>query len=118
MHVFTVAVEFGDPQGERFERVDALVDTGASHTALPVSMLRRLGVEAREQGRFQLANGTVVMLDVGRTWIRIDGRSGVTMVVFADEGSTPLLGAVTLGELRLGVDPVARKLVEVTAYLS
>jgi len=118
MSVFTVPVEFGDPDGERFERVDALVDTGASHTALPASKLRALGVEPREQGRFQLANGTVVTRGVGQTWVRIDGRTIMTVVVFSDEGAAPLLGAVTLEELRLGVDPVARKLVEVTAYLT
>lgn len=118
MGVFTVTVELGDQQGERFELVDALVDTGASHTALPASMLRRLGVEAREKGRFQLADGTIVTRDVGQTWIRIDGRPVMTIVVFADEGALPLLGAVTLEELRLGVDPVARKLIEVTAYLT
>jgi len=118
MGVFSIPIECGDPQGEQFEGVDALVDTGASHTALPASMLRRLGVQPREQGRFQLADGSVVLRDVGQTWVRINGRSVITVVVFADEGAVPLLGAVTLEEMRLGVDPVARKLVEVTAYLT
>ncbi len=116
--MFTVPIELADPQGGRFGRVDALVDTGASHTALPASMLRRLGVVAREKGRFQLANGARVTRDVGQTWIRTDGRSIMTIVVFADEGATPLLGAVTLEEFRLGVDPLAKRLIEVTAYLT
>ena len=118
MSIFTVPVEFGDPQGQRFERVDALVDTGASHTALPASRLRSLGVEPREQGKFKLANGAIVTRDVGQTWIRTDGRTIMTVVVFADEGAVPLLGAVTLEELRLGVDSLAKKLIEVTAYLT
>ncbi len=42
----------------------------------------------------------------------------MTIVVFADEGATPLLGAVTLEEFRLGVDPVGKQLIEVTAYLT
>ncbi len=81
-------------------------------------MLRRLGVEAREKGPFRLANGAVVTRDVGQTWIRIDGRSVMTIVVFADEGAMPILGAVTLEEFRLGVDPLAKQLIEVTAYLT
>lgn len=90
--MFKVPVEVGDPAGERFEEVDALVDTGASHTAMPASMLRRLGVQAHEKGRFQLANGAIVTRDVGQTWVKIDGRPVMTVVVFSDEGSQPLLG--------------------------
>lgn len=37
----------------------------------------------------------------------------ITFVVFADEGSAPLLEAYTLGGLRLAVDPVNRRLVPV-----
>ena len=87
--MFTVDMEFGDPQGERFERIDALVDTGASHSALPASKLRALGVEPRERGRFQIADGTIVTRDVGQTWVRIDGRTIMTVVVFADEDAGP-----------------------------
>ncbi|MDP9237555.1 MAG: retroviral-like aspartic protease family protein [Chloroflexota bacterium] len=118
MGVFTIELEIGDPQATRFERVSALVDTGASHTSLPASMLRNLGVTPHDRGRFQLANGQIVLRDVGQTSVRLDGRIKATVVVFGDEGSMPLLGAVTLGEFRLGVDPVAQKLVEVTAYLT
>jgi predicted aspartyl protease len=88
MRVFKVPVEFGDPRGARFERVEALVDTGASHTALPAPTLGRLGVDGHTQGRFQLANGTVVTRDVGRTWVRIDGHTEMTVVIFADEAAT------------------------------
>ena len=116
--MFTVELEVGDPDASRFDRVRALVDTGASHTALPGSMLRALGVQPHDSGRFQLANGQIVTRDVGQTAVRIDGRIKTTVVVFADEGSTPLLGAVTLEGFRLGVDPVAQELIEVTAYLT
>ena len=30
MGLFHVPIEIGDPQGERYERIDALVDTGAT----------------------------------------------------------------------------------------
>ena len=39
------------------------------------------------------------------------------MVVFGDEDAEPLLGAVTLEEFGLGVDPVRRRLVPVDGYL-
>jgi predicted aspartyl protease len=53
-----------------------------------------------------LATGETVVRDIGRTWVRIDGRMEMTIVVFGDDGAPPLLGAVTLEEFGLGVDPV------------
>jgi predicted aspartyl protease len=116
--VFTVPVEFGNSIATEFRRVDAMVDTGASHTTLPGSMLRELGITPHTSGRFKLATGDIVERPIGRTWVRIDGHTEMTIVVFGDEGATPLLGAVTLEEFRLGVDPVGRKLIDVTAYLT
>ena len=116
MGVFSVSVEIGDPAGRNFRPVEVWVDTGSSHTALPASLLRELGVTPHARQSFVLADGRSVDSEIGRTWIRIDGRSEVTIVVFAEEGTQPLLGAVTLEELRLGVDPVARKLIPVPGY--
>ena len=117
MGVFHVRIEVGDPQGTRFQAVDALVDTGASHTAAPASLLRRLGIEPYQRGSFQLADGRLVELDIGQTWVRVDGEQAITQVVFADEGTQPLLGAVTLEQLGLGIDPIRRQLIPVPRLL-
>ena len=53
----------------------------------------------------------------GRTWIRIDGMADVSPVVFRDEESLPLLGAVTLEILGLGIDPVNRRLIPLDVSL-
>jgi predicted aspartyl protease len=76
-------------------------------------MLERLGVETVGPWEFETADGRVIERDVGRTWVRIDGRREVTLVVFGEEGSRPLLGAYTLEGLRLAPDPVNRRLVPV-----
>lgn len=117
MGVFTVAIEVGDIEGERFETVDALVDTGASHTVIPASLLKQLGVEPHDKHPFLLADGRSVQRDVGRTWVKVDGHREMTIVVFGDEGTVALLGAVTLEEMRLGVDAVGKKLISVPGYL-
>ena len=39
MRIFYVDAEIGDPQGERYETVRALVDSGAAYTILPTSLL-------------------------------------------------------------------------------
>lgn len=44
MGTFYWPMEVSSPDGSRWETVVALVDTGASHTLLPSSLLRRLGV--------------------------------------------------------------------------
>ncbi len=118
MGTFSVTIEAGDPQGQRFSPVQALVDTGASYTVLPSSLLHELGVTPHGQRPFLLATGVTVTRNVGRTWVRIDGRVEMTIVVFGDEGTLPLLGAVTLEEFGLGVDPIARKLIPVPGLLT
>jgi predicted aspartyl protease len=118
MGAFSATVEVGDPQGQRFRAVEALADAGASYTTLPSSLLCDLGVGPHGQRPFLLATGSTVVRDIGRTWVRIDGRAEMTIVVFADEGALPLLGAVTLEEFGLGVDPVAQKLVPVPGLLA
>ena len=117
MGVFRVSIEVGDPNGERFEPVEALLDTGASYTTAPASLLRRLGVETQERRPFLLADARTIERDIGQTWLRIDGRRLMTIVVFGDEGAACLLGAVTLEEFGLGVDPIGRKLIAVPGYL-
>ena len=117
MGVFAVQLAVGDPQGERFETVEALVDTGASYTALPGSLLRRLGVPVVDQREFVLADGRRIEREIGEARVRLDGKTLTSIVVFADDGAQSLLGAVTLEEFGLGIDPVAQKLIPVPGYL-
>lgn len=113
MGIFSVRIEIGDPQSNTFEPVDALVDTGSTNTAIPGSVLRRLGVTPQYRDRFELADDSVVALDVGRSWVKVNGRQEFTQVVFAEEGTEPRLGMITLEEMGLGVDPIRQTLVPV-----
>ncbi len=117
MGTFQVRLEIGDPQGQRYVSQMALVDTGATYTTAPASLLRDLGVAAMTQDEFELADGRVVGQDIGFTWVRAEGRAGIVPVVFGDEGTRPLVGAVTLEVLRLGVDPVRQRLTPVRGLL-
>lgn len=111
MGTFTIEIGIGDPERGRWRTLDALVDTGASITALPASVLRELGVEPSFRQRFRSAHGESREMEVGHTWVRVDGRETLTQVLFNDEGSTPLLGLVTLESVFMMVDPVDQKLV-------
>lgn len=116
MTLFSVRIQVGDASGERFETVDALVDTGATNTALPGAMLRRLGILPHRRSTFELADGRQVELDIGRTWVRIDGQQEYTQVVFGGDATEPILGAVTLEEMGLRADPLG-VLVPTSRYL-
>ena len=99
------------------EEIAALVDTGATYTLVPAPILRRLGVEPIRRQTFLIADGSRVEREVGWLLVRIGGEESPTVVVFGDEDAEPLLGAVTLEEFGLGVDPVRRRLVPVDGYL-
>lgn len=113
MGVFQVVLEIGDLQGERYEKVDALVDSGATYTMLPSSLLSELGVEPIEIRSFILADDRRIQRGFGQTYMKIDGRPIICPVVFGDDNSMPLLGAVTLEIFALGIDPVHSRLIDV-----
>ena len=117
MGIFTVPISVGDPQGENWIEMEALVDTGASVTAVPGSLLRELGVTPRVSQRFRSAHGEVRNMDMGEARILVEGREVGTMFVFNEEGTLPMLGALALEALFLGVDPVAQKLIPVDGYM-
>ena len=117
MGTFHVAIELGSLDGSRWEFVEALVDTGASHSIFPASLLRQLGIEPTERWPFRLADERQREFDVGAAQVRLFGRQAFTRVVFGDENMQALLGAVALEELGLGVDPVGRTLIPVPGLL-
>ena len=117
MGTFNVEIEIGDPDGRRFERVEALVGSLALYTFLPSSLLDGLGVERQRTMTFVLADGSRIVRDFSYTWARLNGALGMTPVVFGDDDAFPLLGAVTLDNLGLGIDPVNEQLIAVETRL-
>jgi len=111
---FQVQLEVAGPSRERFEPVEALVDTGSTYTVLPRSLLQELGIPVDRQARFVLADGTEVERDLGRAWVRFESREEFTLVVFGDHA---LLGAVTLEEFLLAPDPSSGQLVPVPGLM-
>ena len=117
MGTFRVDIEIGDPTGQRYEKVEVLVDTGATYTTVPGLLLERLGVVPHVRDTFVLPAGRRVERDIGRTWVRVDGRLELTLVVFGDPAAPWLLGAYTLEGLRLTADPVGSRLVPLPGLL-
>ncbi|PKB71565.1 MAG: hypothetical protein BZY87_04755 [SAR202 cluster bacterium Io17-Chloro-G6] len=117
MGTFNVSIQVGSPSGSEFRPIDALVDTGASHTLLPGNLLTSLGVVAIGQVTFQLADERSVEYDVGEARIRLDGRERTSLVIFGPDDAQPLLGATTLQLLNMAVDTVGERLFSVSGLL-
>ena len=116
MGTFYVTIQVADRFRERYARVEAMVDTGSTYTSLPESLLDELGIEREETVSFELADNRLVDYQIGETRLRLEDREQTAPVIFAPDDETPLVGATTLELLRLGIDPVAERLVPVTAF--
>ena len=118
MGEFTWPVGVWSADQKQLETVDAAVDTGASYSVFPQSMLERLGIWTleREVG-FEQSDGTVVEMDVGVVWMTINGRSRPSSVAFGRDDAGALLGANALQEFLLLIDPVGEQLVSRTGRI-
>ncbi|MGB2695454.1 MAG: aspartyl protease family protein [Dehalococcoidia bacterium] len=116
MGTFQASIEIGDLQGQQYEAIDAMVDTGATYSWVPRDVLAKLGVEPQFRRQFLTADGRSIEREMAETRVRFDGQELGTMVVFGDEGSLPLLGAYTLEGLGLAADPVGKRLIPVPGY--
>lgn len=117
MGTFKVEIEIGDATGERWERIEALVDTGATYTWVPANVLRRLGLQPQFRRPFLTADGRQIEREMAEAVARLDGEQRTTIVIFGDEGSVALLGAYTLEAFGVAADPVNRRLVPVPGLL-
>ena len=117
MGAFSVTIEIGEQQGQRFEEMEALVDTGATATMVAASVLERLGITPTKRQIFEYANGVQTELDMAPIVVRIQGDETPTWVIFGEEGASPILGAHALEGLFLGVDPFGQRLIPVHGLL-
>ena len=115
MGTFSWPIQIGSLEGGPAREIEAMVDTGATFTVLPASVLQELGVLVTRQARFELGDGRIVEMDIGDAMATINGASAPTQVVFGLDDTPPLLGAYTLEGLLLAVDPVNQRLVPTRA---
>ena len=91
------------------ESVRVLVDTGATLSVLPSSMLDRLGVQRLGRRRIRSSDG-VLILDTGTVTIRYRSDIAGTTAAFGAEDAPPIIGSVAVTSLGFEVDPVNGRL--------
>jgi len=118
MGVFKVNAWVWNPSApEKKVLLELLVDTGATYTVLPESLLKSLGVKPFRVARLRLADNRILEKSLGEIGIEVEGyRASATPVVFGEE-EVYLLGSVTMEQLGLTPDPIAKRLKPVETLL-
>ena len=111
MGAFAVKIGVRGKNGGGRVETQATVDTGATDTVLPPSMLKGMGVEVEARRHFTLADGRRVELGIGEARISLNDEEWTCPVVFGTDEQQVLLGATTLEIFNLMVDPVLGELV-------
>ena len=104
-------VEVVNPRDPRRSAgIEMLVDSGATYSVVPTTVLRRLGIRPYRSETFSLADGSEVKRALGSAEFQVAGRRGASTVIFGKRGDACLLGVVTLEALGLMLDPLRRRL--------
>ena len=104
MGTFRVEIGIGNPMGGDLRPVSALVDTGATHSMMPETLLTELSLTPSRRSGFRVSSGGRIEYGVGEARFRIEGHEQTCPVVFGPDGQY-LLGATTLENFQLMVDP-------------
>ncbi|MBI2873381.1 MAG: aspartyl protease family protein [Chloroflexi bacterium] len=118
MGTFSHPITLLDASGRHRERVEALVDTGATFSSFPTSLLERLGVRPIGTVRVRLASGQEEEWHLGEVRAELDGTQRPILCFFGPPGAPALIGAHALEAFLLTVDLVEQRLVPKEAYLA
>jgi len=94
------------------EQVEALVDTGATYTTLPAELLNKIGIKPVGNISVKLADGSVKEKQYGGVWLNINGLPISATILFGDKDDIVLVGATSLEQAGVVVDPVNKRLMK------
>ena len=110
MGTFNVQVGIGHPGGGDLFPVSAMVDTGATHSMMPESLMARLRIPPLRTSRYGIADGSLVEYGVADARVGVGDEIRYCPVIFGPEDEY-LIGATTLEIFELVVDPLGERLV-------
>lgn len=114
MGIFKETVKIANPkQNENFLVLEMIVDRVATYTQIPSPILFSLNIERKYKRKLKIATGEIIERDAGEILVTIKNETLTTIVIFGDKTSEALLGALTLEQFGLGIDPVNKNLIPV-----
>lgn len=114
MGLTDVILTITNPETGQSEKASFLVDSGASFTALPYRMQKKLKIKPTTKKQFSLADGSHIKRNIGNVYIDYQGEKVASPVILGEKGDSALLGALTLESLGLVLDPLKRELRQAT----
>jgi predicted aspartyl protease len=117
MGTFEVEARLANPERpEKGEFLKLLVDTGSAYTWVRADSLEALGLVRTMTRRIMTIQGNVVDRPATEVLITLNGQRLHTICLFGQPGDLQVLGAVTLEQFGLAVDPVQKRLVPAVQY--
>jgi clan AA aspartic protease len=105
----TVAVSNPADSNRRWEGLFR-ADTGAIDCMAPGKHLRAIGIEPRGKRKYELADGSEIIMDIGVATIEFMGEVVGTTIIFGEDGVEPILGVSALESVGIEVDPRNQRL--------
>jgi len=93
---------------------EAVVDTGATYTALPKRALTRLGIKPEGKITIELADGRTATRFIANVLLELGGQRRANPVLLGEKTDARVIGLVTLESCGLAVDPITRRLMPVS----
>ncbi|MGQ9596601.1 MAG: retroviral-like aspartic protease family protein [Thermoproteota archaeon] len=104
-------MEISSLERKKSIKLKALVDTGASLTALPEKIAEEIGIEPVSEEKVMTGAG-MVSVKRGRAWIKLKDKEGPFDIWIFDFIDKVLLGVVVLESFGFEVDPTTGTLKE------
>jgi len=87
-----------------------LVDTGAIDCLVPRQHLEAIGLKAKGQRVYELADGSEIKMDITIGQIEFMGEIVGGTIIFGDADTEPILGVTALASVGIEVDPQNQRL--------
>jgi predicted aspartyl protease len=100
------------------ENIDAIADSGSFNTWIPRREAERIGLKELGRKKFKTINGQIVERAYGAGVCTVDGASGVSEIVFGEPSDATVLGALTMEELGIKIDPKNGKITREDVFLA
>jgi len=94
---------------DQLVEAEFLFDTGGSYTAIPPRLRQQLGLIPGTPARTQLADSSIVDIELTWAYLRLNGREGSVPVEIIDVPE-PMIGVTALEALGMKVNPVSGEL--------
>lgn len=100
------------PEALKKVTLEGLVDTGATRLALPISVIREIGLRKLGQVEVKIAGNQKVLRDLYQAAkVEIMGRQTTQDVIAEPDGAEPLIGYLVLEATDLHVDMTNHRLI-------